>query len=69
MLYIIYNMSGIKNMKAIETLLFKYLQLEADVSLWYRSLVYKLSVPLPFLENIRLILNALFRMKIRLAAV
>lgn len=69
MLYIIYNMSGIKNMKAIETLLFKYLQLEADVSLWYRSLVYKLSVPLPFLENIRLILNALFRLKIRMAAV
>jgi len=62
-------MSGIKNMKAIETLLFKYLQLEADVSLWYRSLVYKLSVPLPFLENIRLILNALFRLKIRMAAV
>lgn len=69
MLYIIYNMSGIKNMKAIETLLFKYLQLEADVSLWYRSLVYKLSVPLPFLENIRLILNALFRMKVKMAAV
>jgi len=62
-------MSGIKNMKAIETLLFKYLQLEADVSLWYRSLVYKLSVPLPFLENIRLILNALFRMKVKMAAV
>lgn len=62
-------MSGIKNMKAIETLLFKYLQLEADVGLWYRSLVCKLSVPLPFLENIRLILNALFRLKIRMAAV
>lgn len=69
MLYIIYNMSGIKNMKAIETLLFKYLQLEADVGLWFRSLVYKLSVPLPFLENIRLILNALFRMKVKMAAV
>jgi len=62
-------MSGNKSRKAIETLLFKYLQLEADVSLWYRSLVYKLSVPLPFLENIRLILNALFRMKVKMAAV